>query len=151
MRPFRRRDRIVFCYDDDAKNHCSIETTVGQLNFFRWMLENGILDYVRAHANEIDSDMVTWQQHRGSSLGEDDEEDGGDAEGGGEDGVGGGGGGGGENDEAVGGAETFASSGHTSMATAPPRSQRRTRSELSTNAPTMAMMRMGGTRVMAFE
>lgn len=52
--PFRRRDRIMFHYGIDK----SIETTVGQLNFFRWVIENGVLDYVEAHVDDIEADML---------------------------------------------------------------------------------------------
>jgi hypothetical protein len=52
--PFRRRDRISYFYERDH----SIETTVGQLNFFRWMLQNQVLEYVTEHAAEIEKDMV---------------------------------------------------------------------------------------------
>ena len=55
--PFRRRDRIVFFYERSR----SVETTVGQLNFFRWMLETGALDYVDAHAEDIERDMLQLQ------------------------------------------------------------------------------------------
>ncbi len=56
--PFRRRDRIIFHYTPER----SIETTIGQLNFFRWMLENGVLDYVVMHADEIEQDMLHAQR-----------------------------------------------------------------------------------------
>lgn len=174
--PFRRRDRIVFCYEDDHRHHGSIETTVGQLNFFRWMLENGILDYVKAHAEEIEADMITWQQHRcesadathathatdaadatdvadaassedeecdeeGEGRGCEGKEDARDRE---------------DDREMV---DADFDDGDVATKAGdilpppppPPRSQRRSRSELSTSAPTMAMMRMGGTRVLAFE
>jgi hypothetical protein len=58
--PFRRRDRIVFHYDVEK----SVETTVGQLNFFRWMLDNGVLDYVEAHATDIEMDMLAAHEQR---------------------------------------------------------------------------------------
>lgn len=54
--PFCRRDRINFYYgmgDDDY-----IETTVGQLNFFRWIISNGVLEYVRNNLDKIENDMV---------------------------------------------------------------------------------------------
>jgi hypothetical protein len=51
---FRRRERILFCYATDK----SIETTIGQLNFFKWLLTHGILDYVLEHRAEIEQDMV---------------------------------------------------------------------------------------------
>merc|ERR1712166_767239 len=40
--PFCRWDRITIPY----KNETYIETTIGQLNFFRWYIENKILDYI---------------------------------------------------------------------------------------------------------
>lgn len=56
--PFRRRDRITFYYEKDKY----IETTIGQLNFFRWVIQNGIFDYIRDHYKEIDQDMVSTQK-----------------------------------------------------------------------------------------
>ena len=51
--PFCRRDRINFEY---SKNKF-IETTVGQLNFFKWALENLIIDYIQNHYEDIENDM----------------------------------------------------------------------------------------------
>jgi len=51
--PFCRWDRIVIPY----KNEMHIQTTIGQLNFFKWALENKILAYIREHLDEIDKDM----------------------------------------------------------------------------------------------
>lgn len=51
--PFRRHDRIRFYYGDE-----SLETTVGQLNFFKWAIETGVLDYIRANKAHMDSEMV---------------------------------------------------------------------------------------------
>jgi hypothetical protein len=56
--PFRRRDRINFYYDKDK----SIETTIGQLNFFRWVIENKILEYIEKNIEAIENDMVTVQK-----------------------------------------------------------------------------------------
>lgn len=59
--PFRRRDRIMFHYGGPGPGgapRASVETTIGQLNFFRWMLEHDMLDYVHAHAHEIEQDML---------------------------------------------------------------------------------------------
>lgn len=46
--PFCRWDRIDF--------H-GISTTVGQLNFFAWVIEDEVLDYLREHLDEIHADM----------------------------------------------------------------------------------------------
>ena len=51
--PFCRRERINFYYGKDKY----IVTTVGQLNFFKWALENGIIDYIKNNLEEIDADM----------------------------------------------------------------------------------------------
>ncbi len=54
---FRRGKRILFGY---GKNK-SIETTIGQLNLFRWLLSNGVLDYVTQNMELIKEDMNRQQ------------------------------------------------------------------------------------------
>jgi hypothetical protein len=56
--PFRRRDRIDFYYE---KRKC-IETTIGQLNFFKWMLQNQLLDYIDDHIDAIEAEMLESQR-----------------------------------------------------------------------------------------
>jgi hypothetical protein len=56
--PFRRRDRVMFYYDRNR----SVETTVGQLNFFRWTLQNDVLDYIVANSGIIETDMIASQK-----------------------------------------------------------------------------------------
>ena len=51
--PFCRRERILF-FDHEGKE---IITTVGQLNFFRWSIENKILDYILENFEIIENDM----------------------------------------------------------------------------------------------
>lgn len=51
--PFCRRERISFKYNESD----SIVTTVGQLNFFRWAIENDILVYINDNIDEIEEDM----------------------------------------------------------------------------------------------
>ena len=48
--PFCRWKRIKF-------NEC--ETTVGQLNFFEWAIQDGVLDYIEANHSNIQLDMET--------------------------------------------------------------------------------------------
>jgi len=55
--PFRRRIRIEFYYDIDKY----VETTIGQLNFFRWFLENNLLTYIIEHYDAIEQDMIFVQ------------------------------------------------------------------------------------------
>ena len=42
--PFCRRSRINFYFNDDIDN--PIVTTVGQLNFFKWAIENHIISFL---------------------------------------------------------------------------------------------------------
>ena len=35
----------------------NIETTLGQLNFFKWALDNMILEYITENYNHIENDM----------------------------------------------------------------------------------------------
>lgn len=51
--PFCRRNRIRFYYEDNKY----FVTTVGQLNFFKWALENNIIDYIQEHLKDIEDDM----------------------------------------------------------------------------------------------
>ena len=53
--PFCRRSRINFYYNEKD----FFVTTIGQLNFFRWIINNNILDYVQKHYETIDFDMNT--------------------------------------------------------------------------------------------
>ena len=51
--PFCRRERISFIDHDNNE----LITTVGQLNFFRWSIENNILSYVNDNYDIIEKDM----------------------------------------------------------------------------------------------
>jgi hypothetical protein len=51
--PFCRRTRIVFYFTATQK----IDTTVGQLNFFRWAIENGVIDYIENNFASIENAM----------------------------------------------------------------------------------------------
>ena len=51
--PFCRWDRISIPY----KNGTCIETTIGQLNFFKWALENKVVDYIEENYEVIEKDM----------------------------------------------------------------------------------------------
>jgi hypothetical protein len=64
--PFCRRDRILINkkalswtkYDNEKYNeNDNIVTTVGQLNFFKWFIENKILQYALHNIKSIDNDM----------------------------------------------------------------------------------------------
>ena len=51
--PFCRRERISF----NDHNNNELITTVGQLNFFRWAIENKIIEYIINNYEIIENDM----------------------------------------------------------------------------------------------
>jgi len=51
--PFCRWDRICIPYKGDSR----IQTTIGQLNFFKWAIEHKIVHYISEHYEEIEADM----------------------------------------------------------------------------------------------
>jgi hypothetical protein len=51
--PFCRRERLTFI--DQYNNE--IITTAGQLNFFRWAIENNVIDYIQKNISVIENDM----------------------------------------------------------------------------------------------
>lgn len=57
--PFRRRERIDFYYSSDN----FVETTIGQLNFFRWFIDNGLFDYITKNYEAIEKDMLSNNEH----------------------------------------------------------------------------------------
>jgi len=52
---FRRHDRITFIIDPNI--HLSIETTLGQLNFFKWAFSNKIINYALQNQQGIYDNM----------------------------------------------------------------------------------------------
>lgn len=51
--PFCRWDRIFVPYRNDKQ----IQTTIGQLNFFRWAIENKVIEFIEDNYNLIENDM----------------------------------------------------------------------------------------------
>ena len=51
--PFCRWERINIPYKDGSY----IQTTIGQLNFFKWALENKIIEYIENNLTDIEKDM----------------------------------------------------------------------------------------------
>ena len=56
--PFRRRQRIAFFYNDNE----FMNTTIGQLNFFKWAIDNKILDYISSRLEELEDLMNIYQK-----------------------------------------------------------------------------------------
>ena len=51
--PFCRRERIMFQMNDIPP----FITTVGKLNFFRWAIEKGVIDYINLNLSAIEKEM----------------------------------------------------------------------------------------------
>ena len=51
--PFCRRERIMF----QIPGQDMFQTTVGKLNFFRWALEKGVLNYIKMNLSKIETAM----------------------------------------------------------------------------------------------
>lgn len=51
--PFCRWDRITVPYGPEEY----IQTTIGQLNFFKWALENNVIQYIENNYTDIEADM----------------------------------------------------------------------------------------------
>lgn len=51
--PFCRWSRITIPYNDTSQ----VVTTIGQLNFFKWALENKVIEYIETHYKVIELDM----------------------------------------------------------------------------------------------
>lgn len=70
--PNCRRERIMF----KIPGHDSFTTTIGQLNFFRWALECGVLDYIEANETDIREGYNAYlkettqlqKEHKSSSM-----------------------------------------------------------------------------------
>lgn len=52
--PFCRWDRINVPYKND---NTFIQTTIGQMNFFKWAFENDVITYIEKHYTAIEKDM----------------------------------------------------------------------------------------------
>ena len=58
--PFCRWERITIPFNETTH----VQTTIGQLNFFKWALENGIIDYIQTNLKTIELDMNSRNNSR---------------------------------------------------------------------------------------
>jgi hypothetical protein len=65
--PFCRDDRILYQYTQDGVTR-HIQTTISQLNFFKWAISNKVVDYVIENFDDIFQDMndINKRQRRES-------------------------------------------------------------------------------------
>lgn len=60
--PFSRKQRIEIPCTDGTM----METTIGQLNFFRWAIENQVIKYIEDNFQDIELDMNTCKRNSNS-------------------------------------------------------------------------------------
>ena len=58
--PFCRWERISIPFNESTQ----VQTTIGQLNFFKWSLENKIIDYIKTNLKIIEMDMNSRNNSR---------------------------------------------------------------------------------------
>ena len=58
--PFCRWERITIPFDQTTH----VQTTIGQLNFFKWALENKIIEYIQTNLKTIELDMNSRNNSR---------------------------------------------------------------------------------------
>jgi hypothetical protein len=58
--PFQRRERIEIVDADGT----AMQSTTGQLNFFRFAISMGVIKYALSHAGNIEADMLQAIKHR---------------------------------------------------------------------------------------
>lgn len=56
--PFCRRDRLVL-----DKHSVSIVTTIGQMNFFKWAIDNGVLKYICDNFEILEKEMKSYSKN----------------------------------------------------------------------------------------
>jgi len=64
--PFRRHERLTFVVQPQPLQ--TVDSTVGQLNFFRWALQNCLVDYIQRHLAEIEDEMTRFAHERRATV-----------------------------------------------------------------------------------
>ena len=62
--PYCRGNTIDLEYTDDNDNKNIIQTCYKQLKFFKWAIENKVLDYIEKHLEEIKQDIKQFDKKR---------------------------------------------------------------------------------------
>lgn len=72
--PFCRRERVIFDYKNNrilntstlVDHHEYIITTIGQMNFFKFVINDNIINYINSNINLIEDDMNSTLKNRES-------------------------------------------------------------------------------------
>ncbi len=62
--PFKRKHKGFEIFTIKYNKDSSIDTSVGQLNFFKWCIQNKVLDYVQKNLKKIKEDMVKYSKNK---------------------------------------------------------------------------------------
>ena len=68
--PFCRKQRkgTQDCSIKFRHNEIEIDTTIGQLSFFKWAIANKVLDYVESHSEIIEKDMNETNKNKKKNM-----------------------------------------------------------------------------------
>ena len=68
--PFCRAKKVAYTYrNNDGSKQITFESSIAQLNFFQWAIRYKVINYVRAHLQEIEEDMRrTSKQNKEKKL-----------------------------------------------------------------------------------
>lgn len=71
LKGYNKKRFDAFCRDKrivvTIGNNGIIETTIGQLHFFKWLIENNIIQYIKEHYKEIEDDMIVRNKKKDST------------------------------------------------------------------------------------
>lgn len=65
--PFCRKNKLIYEYESD-NGQSSVQTSCGQMCFFRWCFQNKILEHVIENIKEIELDMKFCLKNRNSET-----------------------------------------------------------------------------------
>ena len=58
----KKRLNLSFCLTKQPSHENFIKTTIGQINFFKWVIENNIYNYIKLNKKIIEGDMISSQK-----------------------------------------------------------------------------------------
>lgn len=64
--PFRRDYKLTFIYGNTESD--SVETSLGQMNIFKWLIQYKIIDFIEANIDVIEKDMINTKKNISCSF-----------------------------------------------------------------------------------